>query len=113
LLPVALLILVSGLGGASHALSPDCANGHFDDHVIEAVTEHLAGHVPDDATDSASRGSQHIEQDNCNPLLCSVAALTLSSSEAVFHPTETAVAWQVSSLSTLEEPENPDRPPNL
>jgi hypothetical protein len=51
--------------------------------------------------------------EDCNPLLCNFLALTWVSSEAVFDQSEAALAWQVSSHAALEEPDNPDRPPNL
>lgn len=110
---VSLLVLMTGLGGAAHALSNDCANGHCDDHVTVNATEHHAGHLPGKATDSGPLGSNGMEHDECNPFLCNVLALTLASSEAVFDQSEAALAWQVSGLAALEEPDNPDRPPNL
>jgi len=107
------LVVMTGLGGAAHALSIDCANGHCDDHMTVNATEHHAGHVSGEATDSGPLGSNGMEHDECNPFLCNVLALTLASSEAVFDQSEAALAWQVSSLATLEEPDNPDRPPNF
>lgn len=113
MLLVALLVLVTGVGGAAYALSNDCANGHCDDHMTAAATEHHAGHLSGETTDSDPHGSNGMEHDECNPFLCNVLALTLLSSEAVFDQSEAALAWQVSCLSTLEKPDNPDRPPNL
>ncbi len=113
MLLAALLILGTGLGGAAHALSNDCVNGHCDDHMTATATEHHAGHLPREATDSGPLGSNGMENDECNPFLCNVLALTSVFSEATFDQSEAALAWQVSSLSTLEEPDNLDRPPNL
>ncbi len=113
MLLVALLVLMTGLGGAAHALSNDCANGHCNDHMTATSTEHHAGHLSGEATDSGPLGWNGMEHDECNPFLCNVLALTSQSSEAVFDQSEVALAWQVSSLSTLEEPDSPDRPPNL
>jgi len=110
---VALLVLMMGLGGAAHALSNDCANGHCDDHMTATATEHHTGHVLGEATDRGSLGSNGMEHDDCNPFLCNALALTLVSSDAVFDQSEATLAWQASSLSTLKEPDNPDRPPNL
>ncbi len=110
---VALLVLMTGLGSTAHALSNDCANGHCDDHMTATASEHNAGHVSGEATDSGPRGSHDMAHDDCNPFLCNVLALTLMSSEAVFDQSEAALAWQVSSLAAREEPDNPDRPPNL
>lgn len=108
---VLLLVLMTGLGDAAHALSTDCANVHCDDHMI--VTDHYVEQGSGEATNSVSRGSNGTEQDECNPFLCNALVLTLGSSETVFDKSEATLAWQVSSLSTLEEPVNPDRPPNL
>lgn len=113
MLLVTLLVLMTGLGGTAHALSNDCANGHCDDHVTMTVTEHHAGHVSGETTDSTTRGSHDMAHEDCNPLLCNFLALTWVSSEAVFDQSEAALAWQVSSHAALEEPDNRDRPPNL
>ena len=113
MLLVTLLVLMTGLGGTAHALSNDCANGHCDDHVTMTVTEHHADYVPEEITDSTTRGSHDMAHEDCNPFLCNFLALTLVSSEAVFDQSEAALAWLVSSLAALKEPDNPDRPPNL
>lgn len=110
---IALLVLMTGLGGTAHALSRDCANGHCVDHTTTVVADHHTDHVPGEATDNGQHGSNDIVHDDCNPFLCNALALTSVSSEAVLDQSEAALAWQVSSLSTLEEPDNPDRPPNL
>jgi hypothetical protein len=104
---------MTGLGGAVHALSNGCANGHCDDHVTANVTEHHTEPVSGDATDSSQHGSHDMVHDDCNPFLCNVLALTLEASQEDFDQSKAALAWQVSSLSTLEDPDNPDRPPNL
>lgn len=104
---------MTGLGGVAHALSNDCANGHCVDHMTATATEHHAGHLSGEASEFGPLGSNGMEHDECNQFLCNVLALTLVSSEAVFNQSEATLAWQVSSLSTLEEPDNPDRPPNL
>lgn len=107
------LLLMTGLGSAANALSNDCANGHCDDHMTATVIERHAGHVLGEATDGGQQGSNGMVHDDCNPFLCNILALTFVSPEAVFEQSKAALAWQVSSLSTLEEPDNPDRPPNL
>lgn len=110
---VVFLFLTTGLGGAAHALSNDCVYGHCDEHVTETEKEHHTGHVVEGATDSAPHGSNSMEHDECNPFLCNVLALDLPFSDAVFYWSKAALAWQITSFSALEEPDNPDRPPNL
>lgn len=106
----ALLVLMTGLGGAAHALTNHCVSEHCDEQMSRMVAEHHVDHVSGDVTDRIPHGLEHSD---CNSFLCSVFALMLTSFEAVFDPSETAFVWQVSSLSTLEAPDNPDRPPNL
>lgn len=110
---VALLVLMTGLGGAAHALSNDCSNGQCDDRMTTIESEHHADHVPGETTENPHHGAHGMEHDECNPFLCSVLALTTASSEAVFDQSKAALVWQVSSLAALEEPDDPDRPPNL
>ncbi|WP_164662118.1 hypothetical protein [Tropicibacter sp. Alg240-R139] len=106
---------MTGLDGTAHALSRDCANGHCADHTttVVVVADYHADHVPGESTDNGQHGSHDMVHDDCNPFLCNALALTSASSEAVFDQSEAALAWQISSLSTLEEPDNPYRPPNL
>lgn len=112
-LSVALLIFAAGLGGAAHALSKDCTGGHCDNAMSMIAEDHHAGHSPGEQADRVALGSNGMEHDECNPFLCNALVLALQSCEAVFDQSEAALAWQVTSLSTLEEPDNPDRPPNL
>jgi hypothetical protein len=107
------LLLITGLGGPAHALSNDCANGHCDDHMTAIMAEHQAMNVSGEGADTTQHGSNGMEHEDCNPFLCYVLALTSMSTEAVFDQSATTLIWQVTSLSTLEEPENPERPPNL
>ena len=72
----------------AHALSNDCANGHCDGRMTATATEHHAGHLSGEASDSGPLGSNGMEHDECNPFLCNVLALTLVSSEAVFDQSE-------------------------
>jgi hypothetical protein len=106
-----LLVLVMGLGSTAHAASNDCTNVHCDDHVT--VTEHHAENSLDETADSTQQKSPDIAHDDCNSFVCNFLALTLVSSAAVFDQSEAALAWQVSSLAALEQPDHPDRPPNL
>ncbi|WP_165759709.1 hypothetical protein [Falsiruegeria litorea] len=103
---------MSGLGGVAHALSKDCVGGHCDDHLVMEMQESHVGHASGKPTDSASNGSNGMEPDECNPFLCNALALTFPDSEVSFDQSEAALAWLVTSFSTLNEPENPDRPPN-
>ena len=100
---------MTGFGGAAHALSNDCVNGHRDDQIAVTAAEHHAGHLSVEATDSGPLGMVH---DDCNPLLCNVLAINSPSSKAVIDQSEAAATWQVGSLAALEDPDNPDRPPN-
>lgn len=62
---------------------------------------------------SVPQGTDAMAQDECNPFLCNVLALSLQSCEVIFDKSDAVLAWQVSSLSALEEPGNPERPPNF
>lgn len=113
LMLVSLLVLMTGLSGATHALSNDCAIGHCDDLERINAMEHRAGHFSGESTETTTHGPHDLAYDECNPFLCNALALTLVSSKMVLDQSEAVLAWQVSSLAALEEPDNPDRPPNL
>lgn len=98
---------------AVHALSEDCINGHCDTHMSMTVEDHHLGHVSGQPTGGPPLEPGGFEHDGCNPALCHVLVLTSQHSFATCDQSEADLAWQVSSLSTLEEPNNPDRPPNL
>lgn len=104
---------MTGLGSAAHALSKNCAGGHCDDHASMSVDMHHADHASVEPTGSVPQGTDGVAHEGCNPFLCHVLALSSQYSEATFDQSETVLGWQVGHLSTLEEPDNPDRPPNL
>lgn len=113
ILLVVLLVFMTGLSSASHALSMGCVGGHCDEHKVMPVVENHTGHALGELTSSTLLGSDGIEHDECNPFLCNSLTLILLTSDAVFDQSEAVLGWQVGHLSTLEEPDNPDRPPNL
>lgn len=104
---------MTGLGSAAHALSMGCVGGHCDEQMVMPEVEYHAGHALGEATGSTPLGPDGMEHDECNPFLCNSLALILLTPDAVFDQSETVLGWQVGHLSTLEEPSNPDRPPNL
>lgn len=110
---VLLLFLMAGLSGAAHALMSICVDGHCHDHVTTFVSEHHTERDSGESTDSSRHKPNGMELEECNSYLCNALALTLESSDAVFFQSKDALAGNVSRLSTLEEPDNPDRPPNL
>ncbi len=77
------------------------------------MLENHTGHDLGESTGSTPLGSDGIEHDECNPFLCNSLVLILQTSDAVFGQSDAVLGWQVGHLSTLEEPDNPDRPPNL
>lgn len=113
LILVALLVFMTGLGGKAHALSQEHANAHCGTHMIVPVAEHHVGYALEEATDSVSNGSSGQQHAECNPILCNALALMLCSSEVAFDHSEAVLAWQVTGFATLDEPDNPDRPPNF
>lgn len=110
---VVFLFLLTGLGSAALALSKDCLGGHCNDHMNMTVAEHQPGHAPGEASIGVPDKSNGVEHDECNPFLCNVLVLMSLSSKATFVQSDAVLAWQVASLSTHEEPDNPDRPPNF
>lgn len=110
---VCLLTLTIGFGSVAHALSKDCVGGHCDNRMSSSAQVHPGS---DTALKSAFGGThepESTEHDGCNPYLCLVLALASPHSEETFDYSETVLGWQVRHLMTLEEPDNPDRPPNL
>lgn len=76
--------------------------------VEESQLDHAQGRI---AT-SVPPGSDAMAHDECNPFLCNALALTVQPFKIIFEKSGIVLAWQVSSLSALEEPGNPERPPN-
>lgn len=105
---------MTGLGSAAHALSENCVGGPCDTHMHMPAGEHQAdGSASGDHSDDVSHQSDGSVHEGCSPFLCHVLAITPQYSEATFDHSETVMGWQVGRLSTLQEPEHPDRPPNL
>ena len=90
-------------------MSQNCAGGHCEDHLSKSVDAHYADHA---STEDIQHDPDDMTHEGCNPFLCHVLALTSQYSEAEFEHSETVLGWQVVHLSALEEPDNPDRPPN-
>lgn len=110
---VLVLTFMTGVSSVAHALPTDCGSGHCDDHMTMIAEESHAGHGRLEPVDGVSHGSNGLMHEECNPFLCNVLALALPSFEAVFDQSEAALAWHVTGLRTLKEPDNPDRPPNF
>ncbi len=109
---VVLLGLMTGLGDRAHAMLENCNGGPCVYHLHTSVVEHNADH----ASVTLSEGSQHdpgsATNGGCNPFLCNVLALKMQNSATNPDQSDTVLAWQVTNLSALNEPDNPDRPPN-
>ena len=76
------------------------------------VEESQLDHAQGRTATSVPPGSDAMAHDECNPFLCNALALTVQSFKVTFEKSEIVLAWQVSSLSALEEPGSPERPPN-
>ncbi|MBA84199.1 MAG: hypothetical protein CML60_05600 [Rhodobacteraceae bacterium] len=109
----AVLVVVTGLSGPAHALSGDCAGGHCAEHVHMSADTQNAGHAAMDFAGQVPSDSGGAGHEGCNPFLCNVLAVALFHSDVIFAPSKTTRMWHVALLSSLEEPNNPDRPPNL
>lgn len=110
---IAFLSLTLGLGGTAHAMSRDCSGGHCSDHTPTPVDGHYPAHVATVSTGEVSHDQDGASHERCNPFLCHVLILASQYSETPVDHSTTILGWYVSHLSTLEEPDNPDRPPNF
>lgn len=101
-----------GLGNVAHALASECAGGHCIDHVATSVGAQHDDHrlvAPSEDRQHEPDSSAH---EGCNPFLCNVLALTTQAFETKPNQAAVELALRATSLSTLNEPDNPDRPPN-
>ncbi|MFY2825143.1 hypothetical protein [Ruegeria sp. MALMAid1280] len=112
LLLVALLVLMTGLGDRAHAMFENCNGGHCAYHLHMSAGDHHAGHASVAPGEGAPHQPDGAAHEGCNPFLCNVIALATPASETKLNQSAAVLAWQVTSLSTLDEPDNPDRPPN-
>ncbi|WP_298855672.1 hypothetical protein [uncultured Ruegeria sp.] len=106
------LILVMGLGNVAHALASECVGGHCIEHMATSVEAQHADHglvAPGEDGQHEPDTSAH---EGCNPFLCNVLALTTPAFETKSNQAAVVLALRATSLSTLNEPDNPDRPPN-
>ncbi len=110
---VLVLTLLTGVSSVAHGLPTDCGGGHCDYHMTMIAKENHVGHGQLEPMGGVLHGSNGLMHDECNPFLCNVLALALPPLEAVFDQSEAALAWHVTGLSALKEPDNPDRPPNF
>ncbi len=106
------LILIMGFGSVVHALSNECVGGHCIDHMATSVEAQHANHGLVASSEDGQHEPDSAAHEGCNPFLCSVPALTTQTSESKFNQAAVVSASQVTNLSTLNEPDNPDRPPN-
>ncbi len=109
---VVLLGLMTGLGDRAHVMLENCNGGHCESHVHTSVVGHHVNHASVSPSGSAPHEPDGTTHEGCNPFLCNVAALTAQDFQATPDQRVIVAAWQASNLSTLNEPDNPDRPPN-
>ena len=112
MLLVVLLVLMTGLGDRAHAMLENCNDGRCEHHLHTPVVEHRAGHVSAAPSEDAQHEPDSATHEGCNPFLCNALMLTTQDSQTTPSRSGIALAWQITSLSTLNEPDNPDRPPN-
>ena len=94
-------------------MSQDCSGGHCDDHASTSLDAHVSGHNFVELSGDATHDPDEMAHDGCDQFLCHALDLTLPQSKVTFDHSKTVLGWRVRHLSTLNEPENPDRPPNL
>lgn len=112
-LVIAVLCVSLGLGSAAHALSTGCIGGHCGDYTDVSVDKLHLGHTPIMLAKDAPQEPDSTATEGCNLLLCSALLPWSLRPVAKIDPSETVLVWQIGQLSALEEPETPDRPPNL
>lgn len=110
---VAWLVFLTGLGSSVHAMSNGCIGGQCEDHLQMPVESGHDAHALAEAVSGGHHPVGETEHEGCNPFLCQALALTSKHFETVSIEVVAALEWHVGHLSTLEEPNNPDRPPNL
>lgn len=109
---VVLLSLMTGLGDRAHAILEKCNGGHCENHLHASVVDHHVDHASVSPSGGAPHEPDGTMHEGCNPFLCNAAALMAQDIQATPNRSVIVVAWQASNLSTLNEPDNPDRPPN-
>lgn len=106
------LILFVGLGTAAHALSDASVGGHCLDHIGMDGGMYHNDHVLTDPNGEVRHTPDSPQQEECNPFLCSVLALTTQISETKLDRSAVALTPEFAGLATLDVPDHPDRPPN-
>lgn len=106
------LILTMGLGNVAHALANERVGGHCIDHMATSVEAQHADHGLFAPSEDAQHEPDSAAHEECNPFLCNALALITPTYETKLSQVAVVLALQVTSLSTLNEPDNPERPPN-
>ncbi|WP_299669360.1 hypothetical protein [uncultured Ruegeria sp.] len=106
------LILFVGLGSVVHALPNECVGGRCIDHMATSVEVQHANDVSAAHNEDGKHEPDSAADEGCNPSLCNVLAFTAPASETKLNQAAVVLALQVKSLSKLNEPDNPDKPPN-
>lgn len=101
-----------GFGNVAHALANECVRGHCIEHMATSVEAQHADHELVAPSEDGQREPDRSANEGCNPFLCNVLALTTPVFETEPNRAAVVLALQAASLSTLSEPDNPDRPPN-
>ncbi len=101
-----------GFGNVAHALASECVGGHCIDHMATSVEVQHANHELVAPSEDRQHESDSTAHEGCNPFLCNVLALTAQDFQTTPNRSVIVAVWQASNLSTLNEPGNPDRPPN-
>ncbi len=112
-LVISVLCIWLGLGSTAHALSTGCIGGECGGDADLAVENLHFGHATVMMAKDVPQDPDSAPTDGCGPLLCKVFLLNTQRLVAKFDQTDIVLVWQLRQLSALEEPETPDRPPNL
>lgn len=95
---------MTGLVGTAHAMPANCDQTQCDAH--HAVS---SGAAHSDAPSDEANPAHH---DDCGLHLCHVLALSARQMDEIAHQSEADLGSRVRHLSTLDEPDGPDKPPN-
>lgn len=111
---VVMMVLLTGLGGAAHALAMGCTAGHCEGLLSAPNNHHQAGQ----ADDMIPAGDMMPDPDSpnldgCDPTLCQTLFIVLPPAVTFPAQFDRLVAWQYARARTLLHADTPVRPPNL